>query len=159
MSAMNSNQFLVPAIKEAVLRSFRDRFVPEAEVIWDGSPRVRIREQAHVRLNEIGIGAFEVDDLPTVILRDGLQNLIVCVDVVAERGAISTFRSSFLRELFQPTCAAISLVSAFHSRRDLHSLDAMVAWETFAWFANEPEHLVLFGGSDVRILKNGSLAS
>ncbi len=100
--------------------------------------------------NQLGLKIEADKNLPDLILADvgSDQTLIVFVEVVATDGAMHQRRKEAVLAL---TDAAgfprehVALVTAYEDREGagFRKTVSHLAWGTFAWFASEPDHLVV----------------
>ncbi len=92
--------------------------------------------------------------LPDVILVDIApeQPLVIFIEVAATAGWITEARKGAFSEMMAAAQFArnqVAFVSAFQDRDAPAFKRALpnLAWGTFAWCVNEPEHLIMFDGS------------
>lgn len=144
-----------PAITKAVIEEFAPRFLNDPRVIWvsDSATKRPFRDAPLEHALEIRLDAAEL--LPDVVLvdllpegRDG-QVLIVFVEVVASDGPMTTQRQRALLDLLGTSrrrykSSDAAFVTAYLDRRADPARRTMpsLAWQSFAWFASEPDCLI-----------------
>jgi adenine-specific DNA-methyltransferase len=100
------------------------------------------------RLRSLGIEVDPACRMPDVILLDQTNNRLFLVEVETGHGALDDARHSELRRKFSASSAYVVYVSAFRTRSGLSECALEIPWETVVWIAEEPEHLIHYGGVD-----------
>ena len=72
--------------------------------------------------------------------------MIVIVEAVKTGGEINVERRDNLIDLFVGCTAKISFVNAFENFKALKKLIQNITWETHAWLADNPTHMIHFNG-------------
>jgi hypothetical protein len=152
-------------ITQNVVEVFSKRFLIQPSVLWlsESGNKVVIRDDSIA--SAIGLKIEPDKNLPDLILADlgPVEPLIIFVEIVATDGAMTSRRQMALYEL---TDAAgfdrrqIIFLTAYLNRESagFKKTVAQLAWDSFVWFASEPDHIVIFQGSastlsDLLILK------
>ena len=137
-------------ISRAVIEEFTTRFLQQPAVLWlsESGNKVVVRDESIAAA--IGLKIDASKDLPDLILADlGPKDpLIVFVEVVATDGAITARRQE---AIYAITDAAgfqrsqVTVLSAYQDRQTagFKKTVAQLAWDTFAWFVSEPDHIVV----------------
>lgn len=137
-------------IAQAVVEVFAPCFLKKPAVLWlsESGNKVVMRDDKIAAA--IGLNIEADKNLPDLILADlgPTDPLIIFVEVVATDGAITERRRQAVWNL---TDAAgfkreqIAFLTAYQDRAaaGFKKTVAQLAWGTFAWFASEPEHLVM----------------
>ena len=136
-------------IAKAVVEEFAPRFLARPAVIWLSESRNHVVAQDDALAKAIGLTISPDRNLPDLILVDlgPAEPLLVFVEVVASAGSVSEARRRALmavaaeggfgeRDVAFVTAYADRDESAF--KRSVSEL----AWQSFAWFASEPDHVV-----------------
>ena len=149
-------------ISQAVVEVFAKRFLEEPAVLWlsESGNKVVMRDDNILNALDLKIEADK--NLPDLILADlhGGVTLLVFVEVVATDGAMHERRRD---EFYALTDAAgfnrehVAFVTAYQDResagfkKTVHQL----AWGSFAWFASEPDQLLVMhdGAADPASLR------
>lgn len=136
-------------ITQAVVQVFAKNFLEKPAVLWlsESGNKVVLRDDNIA--NAIGLKIEPDKNLPDLILCDlGPQDpLIIFVEVVATDGAMTERRQAALYAL---TDAAgfdrkhVAFLTAYTDRQSpgFKKTVAQLGWNTFAWFASEPEHII-----------------
>lgn len=89
------------------------------------------------------------DRLPDVILRDPVRDWLFLVDAVTRHGTVDDRRRKELARLFAGSGVWLEFVSALSTRAQVGPHLDGIAWETVAWVADAPTHLIHFTGARV----------
>ena len=133
---------------KAVLDAFYLRFTPKGRVLWvseEDRPVLSARDELH----EIGVSLLRPRSLPTVVINDDQHARLALIDVADLRGLMTEYRREVLKRLFGESRADLVLVNAFRNRKQFQASLDELPWETVVWFADEPNHLVHFNGSNL----------
>jgi hypothetical protein len=152
-------------ISKAVIEEFAPRFLEQPAVIWlsESGNKVVARDDDLAR--SIGLNIVASRLLPDIILVDlGSRDLLlVFVEVVATDGPMSESRRADLLHLAASTrlpAGQIAFVTAYLDRNHpaFKRTVAALAWQSFAWFVAEPDHLfILRQGSGQRAARLADL--
>jgi len=138
-------------IAQGVVEIFATRFLDAPAILWlsESGKKVVMRDD-HIA-NAIGLKIEADKNLPDLILVDLAPRdpVIIFVEVVATDGAITARRQEALYRL---TDAAgfnrkqVAFLTAYQDRQSagFRKTVSQLAWNTFAWFVSEPDHLVIF---------------
>jgi hypothetical protein len=151
-------------ITRAVIEEFAPRFMEKPGVIWVSESRKKMvaRDDELARLVGLSIQTQRV--LPDIILVDlGPRDpLLVFVEVVATDGPVNEKRKRDLLEVIRagghdPRNAAF--VTAFMDRGSgaFRTASAQLAWDSFAWFASEPDRIIVYRSNRSSNLRLASL--
>ncbi len=138
-------------ISKAVVEVFAGRFLEHPAVLWLSESGNKVVVQDDKLASSLGLRIEPDKNLPDLILADlgGSDALLVFVEVVATDGAVHQRRKEAMLAL---TDAAgfprehVTFVTAYDDRESagFRKTVSQIAWDTFAWFASEPDHLVVF---------------
>jgi hypothetical protein len=137
-------------ISKAVVEVFAPSFLERPAVLWLSTSDNKVVARDDQAAASIGLKIQADKDLPDIILADlGPQPLLIFIEVVATDGAITERRQ---KSLYDITDAAgfdrslVCFVTAYLDRDSSGFKKTMsnLAWNSFAWFASEPENLVIF---------------
>lgn len=145
-------------ITKAVVEVFAPAFLTDPAVVFlsESGNKVVARDDELAR--SIGLAIQADKNLPDTILVDlgPAHPLLVFVEVVATDGPISDRRKEALEELITEAgfpAEHVAFVTAYLDRSAgpfKKTVDSL-AWGSYAWFAAEPERLVLFSEAPGRI--------
>lgn len=138
-------------IVKAVIEVFAPKFLAKPGVISlsESSNKVVARDDQLAKL--IGLNIVMDKNLPDVVLVDlGPEHpLLVFVEVVASDGPINEMRKTALLDLATGAgfpSEHVAFVTAYLDRsvKPFKKTVDSLAWGTYAWFASEPDRLVVF---------------
>lgn len=129
-----------------IISSFASRFVPGATLLYVGDTGDKHGYFDREALANLGVVVDDHGKLPDVILLDTARNWLILVEAASSHGPVDSKRHGELEKLFANSKVGIVYVSAFPSRAVMRKYLTMIAWETEAWSADEPEHLTHFNG-------------
>ncbi|MFM2044693.1 MAG: hypothetical protein RLY86_3269 [Pseudomonadota bacterium] len=138
-------------IAKAVIEVFALRFLADPVVLWlsESAEKVAPRDQALVRRLRLDIAADRV--LPDIILLDrgsaAASLRLVFVEVVASDGPVTEERARAFHRLaseagFKPDHVACVTAFLDRNRPEAKKTLPVLAWDSVAWFASEPDSLL-----------------
>lgn len=137
-------------ITKAVVEEFAPRFLRQPAVLWLSESGNKVVAQDDKLANRIGLEIRVDRDLPDLILVDlGTEDpLIVFVEAVATDGPISARRQEALYALTDAggfDRSKVAFVTAFQDRESagFRKTVSVLAWGSSAWFASEPDKLII----------------
>lgn len=98
-------------------------------------------------LDELGITMQAREKAPDVIAWDSKRGWLFLMEAASTHGPIDVTRKVELRKLFRKQWDKAVLVSCFPDRKTMRQYLPDLAWETEAWCADTPDHLMHFDGS------------
>lgn len=152
-------------LTRSVIEEFASRFLvePAAVMISESAKKLIYRDEEITEA--IGLRINVSKSLPDVVMADlgSTPLLIIFVECVVTDGAIDGRRKKELETLALGGGYKISdcvFVTAFRDRTDkaYRRMAPSLAWGTFVWFENEPDHIVLLRkGTEKRKTQLGQL--
>lgn len=137
-------------IAQAVIEQFAPRFLREPAVLWLSESGNKVVARDDALAAEIGLRIEADRNLPDIILVDvgAREPLLVFFEVVATDGPVSERRRAALLELVEAAGFGrdqVAFVTAYADREApaFKKTVAALAWGTFAWFASEPDNLLM----------------
>jgi hypothetical protein len=141
-------------ITKAVAEQFCPRFLAKPAVVWISESGNKVVHRDDALAQKIGIKIDPGRTLPDMILADvGSEFYLVFVEVVASDGPIDEARKKALLAVSAEggfSSEHLRFVTAFMDRGSdtFRRCLPRLAWDSFAWCASEPDHLIsLNGGS------------
>lgn len=137
-------------VAKAVVEEFAPRFLGQPGVIWLSESRTKVVARDDDLASRLGLRIDVQRNLPDLLLVDlePAEPLLVFVEAVATNGAVTAERQAALRTIatdagYRPQ--QIAFVSAFLDRDSagFKKNASRLAWGSFAWFASEPDRIVL----------------
>lgn len=132
---------------KAVVEEFCPRFAPGGTVLYiDDSDHTHRTEQKKL-MAAIGIKMPERGKAPDLIVWVEEKGWLYLMEACSTHGPIDVIRKRELLKLFEPRRDSIVFVSCFPDRATMRQYLKDLAWETEAWCASEPDHVVHLDGS------------
>jgi type II restriction enzyme len=133
-------------IKKAVLEEFLPRFGYGADVLHVGDAAHKFRVRDEKRLAELNLSELSHGELPDVVAYSSTHEWLYLIEAVHRSGPISPLRHLELSRLTSDCTVGLIYVSAFWDRKTFGKFSADLSWETVAWIAEDPDHLIHFNG-------------
>lgn len=133
-------------LQKAIIEDFLPRFGYGAEVLYVGDTADKFLLLNKERLLELNFFELSHGELPDVVAYSAEKNWLFLIEAVHSSGPISAVRLIELQKLTEKCKADIVYVTAFLDRDTFRKFVKDIAWETEAWIASAPDHLVHFNG-------------
>ena len=137
-------------ISKAVVEEFALRFLERPSVIWLSESRNQVVARDDRLAQAIGLAINPSRNLPDLILVDlGPKDpLLVFVEVVATDGPVNEARRAALMGIANEAGFSehrVAFVTAYADRDDAAFKGSVseLAWQAFAWFMSEPDHIMV----------------
>jgi len=127
-------------LERAITEDFRAHFVPEGLLLHAGGAADKRT------LASLGVAARARSKMPDVVLYDRKRGLLFLVESITSHGLFDEKRRARFARLFARSKAGLVYVTAFASREAMVGSLERIDWETVAWAADEPSHLIHFNG-------------
>lgn len=131
---------------EQILEEFAPRFTPAGQVIYVGDTDEKFAYFDADKLRSLGVTLDAHGKMPDIIIYHREKNWLVLIEAVTSHGPIDSKRRADLQRLFGTSTAGLVFVTAFLTRRAMVQYLAAISWETEAWVAESPSHLIHFNG-------------
>jgi hypothetical protein len=131
----------------AIIVDFAQRFAPGSELVYAGDTGEKWGYFNQALLTTLGVAVEAHGKMPDVVLYFAEKNWLLLVEAVTSHGPVDGKRHSELTTLFASSTAPLVYVTAFPSRAVMSRYLGEIAWETEAWAADAPSHLIHFNGS------------
>lgn len=129
-----------------IVDEFGSRFAPGARLIYAGDTGEKMGFFDEDALTALGVTIDRHSKMPDVVLYDTERNWLFLCEAVTSHGPVDGKRYLELSELFKQSTAGLVFVSAFPDRATMRPYLSDLAWETEAWVADAPTHLMHFNG-------------
>ncbi|MGV9700771.1 BsuBI/PstI family type II restriction endonuclease [Streptomyces sp. NPDC003483] len=136
-----------PLIRDMV-EEFCPRFAPGGQVLYLGDAkdhRYDIRKDDV--LARLGLTFDEHGKNPDLVVYDEQRGWLFLMEAVTSHGPIDFGRREHLQTLFATDKAGLVFVNCFPDRATMRKWLADLAWETEAWMADAPDHMIHLNGS------------
>jgi hypothetical protein len=134
-----------PLIK-AIIEQFCPVFAPGGVVIYIGDTENKFVHLETEALTALGVTLDSAAKIPDVIVYYTAKNWLLLIEAVTSAGPVDGKRRKELKELFAGCKAGLVFVTAFETRRTMHTFLSQIAWESEVWIAEDPDHMIHFNG-------------
>jgi hypothetical protein len=136
-----------------VLHEFPSRFAPFGRIVWLREGGLKPVVAAVHWLRKMRLSASAAEQLPNIVIRDAKLDRLWLVDVPALGCRMTSKTRDVLSGVLANASERLLFANALEKRRELPLLLDNSLWGTVAWFAEAPDHLVIFDDSpDLRLL-------
>lgn len=133
-------------LQRDIIELFVPNFAPGARLLYlgDSADKQLVVDQDALAALRVTINKH--DKLPDVILYDETRQWLFLVEAVTSHGPMSPKRQQELLDWLRDAQVGLVFVSAFQDFREFNRHAAAIAWDTEAWIAERPEHMIHFNG-------------
>lgn len=133
------------ALVKMILEVFLPRFVEEPKTLYVGDTRYKMLYVNEPLRAKLGIKLGVHEKLPDLLLYSEKQARLFAVEAVTSVGPITDLRRREIAELLGEA-VKVAYVTAFPTKQEFKKFADQLAWDTIAWIAEEPGHVVRFNG-------------
>lgn len=131
----------------AIIEDFAPRFAPDSVLVYAGDTGDKWGYFDAALLAGLGVEVDSHGKMPDVVLHYTEKNWLLLVESVTSHGPVDGKRHAELTKLFAGSTAGLVYVTAFPNRSIMGRYLGKIAWETEAWVADAPSHLIHFNGA------------
>ncbi len=131
---------------KAMIEDFCGYFVPGGEVLYVGDADAKLLVFHRDRLAELGVHLDDHGKFPDLIVYQPQRHWLFLMEACSTHGPIDHIRYSELSQLFAASSAGLVFVSCFPDRRTMRRFLPELAWDTEAWLASDPTHMIHLNG-------------
>jgi hypothetical protein len=147
----NGNEItLLPGKQNMLIKKVLDDlcslYTPAGRVLYVSDTKERWAYFDTDALRAIGVEIEEHGKMPDVVVHHVEKDWLVLIEAVTSHGPVNPKRRQELKELFAGSKIGLVFVTAFLERRSMLKYLNDISWETEAWFAESPTHLLHFNG-------------
>jgi BsuBI/PstI restriction endonuclease C-terminus. len=132
-------------IKE-IIESMAPRFLPNSILVYIGDTGEKWGYYDQELAGNLLFNIKEHGKMPDVILYVEDKKWLVLVESVTSHGPVDSKRYIELKDLFASITADLVFISAFPDKATFTHYVHDIAWETEAWIADNPTHMIHFNG-------------
>lgn len=132
-------------IKDMV-EKFCTQFIEDGRVLYIGDADQKLVHFDSRTLADLGVSLDEHGKMPDLIVYEPSKNWLYLMEACSTHGPVDHSRYRELHDLFGASSAGLVLVSCFPDKRTMRSYLLDLAWETEAWVADEPTHMIHLDG-------------
>ncbi len=151
------------AISKAVIEDFAKRYLINPAVLWVSESGAKVVKRDDELAAQLRLKITADRNLPDIILvdlgdgKDG-HVLLIFIEVVATDGPVTPQRQGVLLKIATEAgfpANRVAFVTAYIDRSNtvFKKTVSELAWRSFAWFAAEPEHLIVLHDGREQIAK------
>lgn len=121
-------------------------FIPGGEVLYIGDADSKLMHFDEQKLAELGVVVNTHGKLPDLVVYQPDKNWLFLMEAASTHGPVDAKRHGELSALFADSTAGLVFVSCFPDRAVMRKFLADLAWETEAWCASDPTHMIHLNG-------------
>jgi adenine-specific DNA-methyltransferase len=133
-------------LQAAIIKEFGPRFAPGARLLYLGDTASKTLVYDRDQFVKLGVPVSDHGKFPDIILFDEQKNWIFLIEAVTSHGPVSPKRHMELEKLFENCAAGRVYVTAFLDLATFKKFINEISWETEAWIAEMPSHMIHFNG-------------
>ena len=141
---------LLPGRQNVLIKKVLDDlcslYTPTGRVLYVSDPKEKWAYFDTDALSMLGVEIEEHGKMPDVVVHHVKKNWLVLIEAVTSHGPVNPKRRRELKELFAGSKIGLVFVTAFLERRAMIKYLNDISWETEAWVAESPTHLIHFNG-------------
>lgn len=131
---------------KSIVGDFCSLYVPGGEVIYIGDADGKTKHFEEEYLADLGVRVDKHGKMPDLVVHRKDKNWLFLMEAVTSHGPVDGKRYKELSHLFSKSTAGLVYVSCFPDRAVMRKYLADLAWETEAWCADTPEHMIHLNG-------------
>lgn len=121
-------------------------FIPGGEVIYIGDADEKLMHFDEDCLASLGVTVDTHGQMPDLVVYQREKNWLFLMEAASSHGPVDAKRHGELQALFAGSTAGLVYVSCFPDRATMRRFLADLAWETEAWCASDPTHMIHLNG-------------
>lgn len=130
-----------------IIEDFGPRYIPGGRLVYVGDTGDKHGFFDVAFLASLGVSLDNHGKLPDVVIYSTTNNWLFLIESVTSHGPVDHKRYGELTALFGKCTAGLVYVSAFPDSKTYAKYSSVIAWETEAWIADAPTHMIHFNGS------------
>lgn len=133
-------------LQKAIIEEFAPRFAPGSECLYVGDTTEKDLVKNVAKLRELGFEITLHDKMPDVVLYREDKDWIYFVESVTSVGPMDPKRLVEIGQMTGNVTAGMIFVTAFLDFKTFKKFSEKLAWETEAWIADMPDHMIHLNG-------------
>jgi hypothetical protein len=129
-----------------MVEEFCPRYTPGGVVLYVGDAGKEDPVAQMDELAKLGVSLDKHGKFPDLIVYLSDREWLVLLEAASTHGPVDAKRHGELKKLFADARPGLVFVSCFPDRDVMRSYLTEIAWETDAWCADNPDHLIHFNG-------------
>ncbi|MCL2785041.1 MAG: restriction endonuclease [Propionibacteriaceae bacterium] len=131
---------------QQMIENFCPVYAPGGQVLYIGDADNKWAVFREAELAALGVTTDRHGKMPDLVVYLPDRNWLLLMEAASTHGPVDGQRHSELASLFSGSTAGLVYVSCFPSRAVMRKYTTQIAWETEAWCAEDPTHLIHFNG-------------
>lgn len=133
-------------LQKAIIEEFAPRFAPDCECLYVGDTTEKDLVKNITKLQELGFEITLHDKMPDVVLYVANKNWLYFIESVTSVGPMEPKRINEIEDMTKDVHAGKIYVTAFLDFKTFKKFSDSLAWETEAWIAEIPDHMIHLNG-------------
>ncbi len=133
-------------LMKQTIEDFCSVYTPGGQILYIGDTDAKWAVFEEHALTDLNVAVNHHGKMPDLIVYMPDKNWLVLIEAASSHGPVDSNRQAELAELFRSSTAGLVYVSCFPSRTEMRRYLAHIAWESEAWCADNPTHLIHFNG-------------
>lgn len=133
-------------LQKAIIEEFAPRFAPDSECLYVGDTTEKDLVKNVDKLQKLGFTITLHDKMPDVVLFCEEKNWLYFIESVTSVGPMDPKRIKEIEEMTKNVNTGKIYVTAFLDFKTFKKFSESLAWETEAWIANMPDHMIHLNG-------------
>lgn len=121
-------------------------FIPGGEVLYIGDADAKLMHFDEEKLATLSVRVDTHGKLPDLVVYQPDRNWLFLMEAASSHGPVDAKRHGELSTLFAGSTAGLVYVSCFPDRQTMRKFLPDLAWETEAWCASDPTHMIHLNG-------------
>lgn len=146
-------------ISKAVIEVFANKFLEKPGVVALSESGNKVVARDDELAKAIGLAIPADKSLPDIVLVDlgPAHPVLIFIEVVHTDGPVNQARKTSLLNIaesagFPPECVAFVTAYIDRASATFRKTVSSLAWGSYAWFASEPDNLIVFSGKPLKIV-------
>ena len=133
-------------LQKAIIEEFAPRFAPKTECLYIGDTVEKDLVKNEEKLKSLGFDITLHDKMPDVVLYSAEKNWLFFVEAVTSVGPMEPKRIIEIESMTKNVKAGKVYITAFPNFKAFKKFSEKLAWETEAWIADMPDHMIHLNG-------------
>ena len=135
-------------LEKQIVEVFIPQVIPSPHLLYLGDAEEKMRFLDEKELARRGVTFSVHKKLPDVVVASRASRRIYNIEAVTSVGPVTDLRRKEITALY-PERTPLVMVTAFPTRSVFRKFSDQIAWGTFVWIADEPEHVIRFNGPEI----------
>lgn len=131
-------------LTKVIMSEFTTHFASDAECFYLRDSKENVQSSNVVKLKELGFCVSEESKMPDVILYSVDKDWLYLIQSVVNSDVIDEIRFEELKTLTRSVDKQKVFITAFPNSQSFKDNMDRLAWDTVAWIADTPEHMIHF---------------